>query len=153
MARRISKHATRISLISDAGTKHVDTYPTGGVAYGSLSMTNVSNALIRKIKNEDVHGTRYSDEARLGISDPRTILVKADTVGVRKYANTLSVRMPLHELLHASSDGASAETVRLWHHPEPVGSSSPGLRSEVSVAVAQRRLVGGQTSNLPLGAG
>ena len=109
MARRISKHATRISLISDAGTKHVDTYPTGGVAYGSLSMTNVSNALIRKIKNEDVHGTRYCDEASLGISDPRTILVKADTVGVRKYANTLSVRMPLHVLLHASSDGASAD--------------------------------------------
>ena len=48
MARRISEHATRISLITDAGTKHVDTYPTGGVAYGSLSMTNVSNALIRK---------------------------------------------------------------------------------------------------------
>ena len=67
MARRISKHATRISLITDAGTKHVDTYPTGGVAYGSLSMTNVSNALIRKIKNEDVHGTRYGDEARLGV--------------------------------------------------------------------------------------
>ena len=65
VARRISKHATRISLISDAGTKHVDTLPTRGVAYGSLSMTNVSNALIRKIKNEDVHGTRYRDEAHL----------------------------------------------------------------------------------------
>ena len=110
MARRISKHATRILLISDAGTKHVDTYPTGGVAYGSLSMTNVSNALIRKIKNEDVHGTRYGDEARLGISDPRTIPVKTDTVGLRKCADTLSVRMLLYVLLHAGSDSASADS-------------------------------------------
>ena len=108
MARRISKHATRISLISDAGTKHVDTYPTGGVAYGSLSMTNVSNALIRKIKNEDVHGTRYRDEARLGISDPRTIPVKTDTVSLRKCADTLSVGMSLHVLLHAGSAAAAA---------------------------------------------
>ena len=64
MARRIPKHATGILPISDAGTKHVDTYPTGGLAYNPLSMTNVSNALIRKIKDEDVHGTSYRDEAR-----------------------------------------------------------------------------------------
>ena len=110
MARRISKHATRISLISDADTKHVDTYPTGGVAYASLSMTNVSNALIRKIKNEDVHGTCYRDEARLGISDPRTIPVKTDTVGLRKCADTLSVGIALHLLLHAGSDSVSADS-------------------------------------------
>ena len=109
VACRISKHATRISLISDAGTKHVDTLSTRGVAYGSLSMTNVSNALIRKIKNEDVHGTRYRDEARLGISDPRAIPVKTDTVSLRKCADTLSVGMLLYVLLHAGSDNASAD--------------------------------------------
>ena len=80
MARRIPKHATEILLISDASTKHVDTYPTGGVAYGSLSMTNVSNALILEIKNEDVHGTRYCDEARLGISDAGPIRSDPKTV-------------------------------------------------------------------------
>ena len=92
MARRIPKHATGILLISDAGTKHLDIYPTGGVAYSSLPMTNVSNALIRKIKNEDVHGTRYRDEARLGISDPRTIPAKTDTVGLRKGSDTHTER-------------------------------------------------------------
>ena len=110
MARRISEHATRISLITDAGTKHVDTYPTGGVAYSSLSMTNVSNALIRKIKNEDVHGTSYRDEARLGISDPRTIPAKTDTVGLRKGSDTLSVGMLLYVLLHACSDSVRADS-------------------------------------------
>ena len=109
VARRIPKHATGILPISVAGTKNVDTYPTGGLAYNPLSMTNVSNALIRKIKDEDVHGTSYRDEARLGISDPRTILAKADTIALRKYANTLSVRILSHVLLHASSDGASAD--------------------------------------------
>ena len=110
MARRISEHATRISLITDAGTKHVDTYPTGGVAYGSLSMTNVSNALIRKIKNEDVHGTRYCDEARLSVSDPRTIPAKTDTVGLRKGSDTLSVGLLLYVLLHAGSDSVSTDS-------------------------------------------
>jgi len=73
-------------------------------------MTNVSNALIRKIKNEDVHGTRYRDEARLGISDPRAIPGKTDTVGLRKCADTLSVGMLLCVLLHAGSDSVRADS-------------------------------------------
>ena len=110
VARRIPKHATGILLISDAGTKHLDIYPTGGVAYSSLPMTNVSNALIRKIKDEDVHGTSYRDEARLGISDPRTIPAKTDTVGLRKGSDTLSVGMLLYVLLHACSDSVRADS-------------------------------------------
>ena len=110
VARRIPKHATEILLISDASTKHVDTYPTGGLAYNPLSMTNVSNALIRKIKDEDVHGTSYRDEARLGISDPRTIPAKTDTVGLRKGSDTLSVGMLSYVLLHACSDSVRADS-------------------------------------------
>ena len=110
MARRIPKHATGILLISDAGAKHVDNYLTGGIAHSALPMTNGSNALIRKIKDEDVHGTSYRDEARLGISDPRTIPAKTDTVGLRKGSDTLSVGMLLYVLLHACSDSVRADS-------------------------------------------
>ena len=66
--------------------------------------------MLAKIKDEDVHGTSYRDEARLGISDPRTILVKTDTVGLRKCSDTLSVGMLLYVLLHAGSDSVRADS-------------------------------------------
>ena len=62
---------------------------------GDIHMTNVSNALIWKVKQKDIHGASNRDKARMGVCDPRPIPVKADSIGLRKDADALNVTVGL----------------------------------------------------------
>ena len=53
MSRRVPKHATWVLDVSDAAAKHVDAHSSTGVSYSPRSMTNVSNALIWNVKDEE----------------------------------------------------------------------------------------------------
>ena len=53
MSRRIQKHATWVLVVSNAVAKHVDAHSSTGVSHSPRPMTNVSNALIWNVKDEE----------------------------------------------------------------------------------------------------
>ena len=53
MSRRVPKHATWVLDVSDAAAKHVDAHSSTGVSHSPRPMTNVSNALIWNVKDEE----------------------------------------------------------------------------------------------------
>ena len=53
MSRRVPKHAARVMVVSDAVAKHVDAHSSTGVSHSPRPMTNVSNALIWNVKDEE----------------------------------------------------------------------------------------------------